>query len=240
MGVATMDSFLKALLSANDCSGVVVVDNAKFHPESWSEMPRRLRNNLTLKNDVVDTPPLTRRKKKPQRCYSDSQRMENPCKGRWGGGVQQKEQLESCDPAPPAPPQRQRSIGDPKKQQEVHVPAPPACPQRQKSIEVTPLNWTSGKSSPSSVLESVVEEGPRMPKRQASVALDSTDCLPPPPMAMAPPSRSKSSDDAVLLNPFVKRSSCSLLDDDDDDDESDSEEDVQRNIALLNISTQSF
>lgn len=155
-----MDSFLQSLLcehlttncssdsdsgSATECLVEVVDDNARFHSSSWKEIPLSLRDRLTLEGDVPNTPPLRRRPQQPAHCQ-----LENPCSTRWGSAV----------------PKKQQATSEP-------VPAPPACPQRQRSIEVTPQNWASIKSNSSVVLEPLAEEVPRKPQRQASVCMES-------------------------------------------------------------------
>ena len=167
MGVANMnmDSFLKTLL-VEDCSCVVVVDNARCHHERWSDMPRRLRHSLTLESDKINTPPLRRKRKKQgvkrSTTHPARRNMDNPCQTRWGtAAAAQKKQPSASDdscsvPAPPSCPQRQKSI-EVKKQQSASrsaVPAPPSCPQRQQSLEVvTPQDWSKfrigASSSPS-------------------------------------------------------------------------------------------
>lgn len=236
MGVASMDSFLKSLLveqqsdiCTNDC--IVVVDNARLHPDSWSELPTQLRDNLTLKSDPFhSTKPLTRRRKKQvNQCCNRTHALEAPCPTRWGCS-------NKCNSATSTKGNKSRQKKQPALAPSA-APAPPSCPQRQKSIEVTPQDWANLKNSPSSVLDSLAEEGPRMPKRQASVALESADSLPPPPMMLTTttlpvPTRSSSpirsssaTTPTMLFSPDfsrkVKRSSVSLLDDDSDSESED-------------------
>lgn len=236
MGVASMDSFLKSLLveqqadiCTNDC--IVVVDNARLHPDSWSELPTRLRDNLTLKSDPFHSAkPLTRRKKKQaNQCCNIPHALEAPCPTRWGCS-------NKCNSTTTNKSKKLKQKKQPALTPSA-APAPPSCPQRQKSIEVTPQDWANLKNSPSSVLDSVTEEGPRMPKRQASVALESADSLPPPPMMLttttmpvisrsSSPTRSnRDSESSMLFSPDfskkVKRSSVSLLDDDSDSESED-------------------
>lgn len=225
-----MDSFMKTLLverslvvSQESCT--VVVDNARCHPQSWSKMPRRIRNSLMMKSDLRSSSmPQTRRKKDVRRTKSGSSSrgrptrksrpvtVDDPCSSRWKSISNTKQRQQ------PAAAVTQTSV----------VPAPPSCPQRQQSIEVTPQDWANVmKGGPSSVLESLQEEaGPRMPKRQTSEGLgQDVSSLPPPPMSLDTKlDTSRNSEPLLVTSSFskvVKRSRASLLDDDDDDESTD-------------------
>ena len=152
-----MDSFLKSLLAAQPIPTkrcVVVVDNAKYHPERWTKLPRKVRSNLL----------------KTYQSAKLNRGVDLHSSSRWGiegsGRTPRTSLSDSAIPRPPSQPQRQQSLGA--------APLPPSQPQRQKSVsseEIAPISATAVSQRKRAPLP------PTQPRRHPSI--DVQDWVPP-------------------------------------------------------------